>query len=83
MITALFWSITKQVMVIPYRLFGTTYRFHLQGSRRCDRYVVSRNVVKELPLPLRNSPEERGSQLNSSLMKEAPLHYTREIESLM
>jgi len=31
--TALFWVITQQVVVIPYRRFGTTYRSHPQGSR--------------------------------------------------
>jgi len=29
---ALFWVITGQVVVTPYRRFGTTYRPHLQGS---------------------------------------------------
>ena len=31
--TALFWAITQQAVVIPYRRFGTTYLSHLQGSR--------------------------------------------------
>ena len=31
--TALFWVITQRVVVISYRRFGTTCRFHLQGSR--------------------------------------------------
>ena len=31
--TALFWTITQRVVVIPYRRFGTTYRSHLQASR--------------------------------------------------
>jgi len=30
--TALFWAVTQRVVVILYRLFGTTYRSHLQGS---------------------------------------------------
>ena len=29
----LFWDITQRIMAIPYRRFGTTYRFHIQGSR--------------------------------------------------
>ena len=33
LITALFWEITRRIVVIPYRHFGTTYRSHLQGSR--------------------------------------------------
>ena len=31
--TAHVWVITQRVVVISYRLFGTTYRSHLQGSR--------------------------------------------------
>jgi hypothetical protein len=31
--TALFWAIMQQVVVIPYRRFGTTHRSHLQRSR--------------------------------------------------
>jgi len=30
--TALFWTVTQRVVVIPYRRFGTTYRSHLQWS---------------------------------------------------
>ena len=42
--TALFWVITQRVVVIPRRRFGTTYRSHLQGSRR--PIVFSRNDCK-------------------------------------
>jgi hypothetical protein len=31
--TALFWVVTQRVVVNSYRRFGTTCRFHLQGSR--------------------------------------------------
>jgi hypothetical protein len=31
--TALFWAVTQRVEVISCRRFGTTYGFHLQGSR--------------------------------------------------
>jgi len=31
--SALFWPITRRVVVIPYRRFGTPYRFTLQRSR--------------------------------------------------
>jgi hypothetical protein len=31
--TTLFWIITKRVVVISYRCYGTTYRYHFQGSR--------------------------------------------------
>ena len=47
--SAIFWDITRRHVVIIYRSFGTTFRFHLQGSGsllglldpwRWDRYVV-------------------------------------------
>jgi hypothetical protein len=31
--TAHLWDVTQRRVVIPYRLFGTTYRSHRQGSR--------------------------------------------------
>ena len=31
--TELIWVITQQIVVIPFRSFGTTYRSHLQGNR--------------------------------------------------
>jgi hypothetical protein len=31
--SAFFWDITQRRVVLLYRRFGTTYRFHLQGSR--------------------------------------------------
>ena len=52
--TALFWVITQRVVAILYRLFGTTYRSHRQGSKilipedGTDR--MSRKVGKKLPL---------------------------------
>ena len=50
--TALFWAVTQQVAVIPYRRFRTTSRSHLQGQRilEDDTVRLSRNVGKELPL---------------------------------
>jgi hypothetical protein len=47
--TALFWVIMQPVVVIPYRRFGETYRFRLQGPR-IQKERLSRNVSKELPL---------------------------------
>jgi hypothetical protein len=47
--SALFWDITQRRVVILYRRFGTTYMFHLQGSRSLlgplswDRYVVPKH----------------------------------------
>jgi len=58
--TALFWVITKRVVVIPYRRVMTTYRSHLQGSTLIDTESLlnlevetdklCRNVGDELPL---------------------------------
>jgi hypothetical protein len=31
--TVFSWFITQRVVAIPYRRFGTTYRYHLQWSR--------------------------------------------------
>jgi hypothetical protein len=48
---ALFRNITPRWVVVLYRRFGITYRFHLQGSRssrlgldpwRWDRYIVAK-----------------------------------------
>jgi hypothetical protein len=44
--TALFWAITQRVVVIPYRLFGTTKILTLEDGT--DR--LSRNECKKLPL---------------------------------
>ena len=46
--TALLWIITQQVVVISYRRFGTTCRFHLQSSR-----------IQERSLPLKIGPIRR------------------------
>jgi len=35
--SALFCNITQRIAVIPYRRFGTTYRYHFQGSRNSER----------------------------------------------
>ena len=44
--TILFW-VNTQVVVIPYRRFGTTHRFHLRLE---ITDTVCRNVGKEWPL---------------------------------
>jgi hypothetical protein len=43
--TALFWAVTQRVVVIPCRLFGTSYRFFFKDQEsmtleRRDRWVV-------------------------------------------
>jgi hypothetical protein len=69
--TALFWVITRRVVVISYWRFGTTYRSHPQdprilsfgflgpedGTDRSSRNVSNYHYSK------RNNPEQRSSQL--------------------
>jgi len=52
--SALFWVITKQVVEIPYRRFGTTYRSHIQGSRIQKK---KETLVRNYHYSLRNDPE--------------------------
>ena len=64
--TALFWAVKQQVVVIPYRRFGTTHWSHTQGSRilrRIRPIGFPETSVRNYHYSLRNSPEERGSQL--------------------
>jgi len=56
--SALFCDFTQRRVVNPYRNFGTTYRYHLQGSTspksswpsRPFEDRLSRNTFTELPL---------------------------------
>jgi hypothetical protein len=58
--TAVFWVVTQRLVLVPYRHFGSTYRFHLRGSgatnsfgflKREDRTDrLSRNVGRKLLL---------------------------------
>jgi hypothetical protein len=54
------WDISRSRVVILYRLFGTTYRAHLHGSRvrampwRWDRYVVPK---RRQTIPLEYGPD--------------------------
>ena len=41
--TLIFWVIKQLVVVIRHRRFGTTYRFHLQGSR-------NKEITHQFPL---------------------------------
>jgi len=38
--SALFWDITKGILVIPYRCLGTSYRSHLQRSRNLRKKPI-------------------------------------------
>jgi hypothetical protein len=42
--SALYWDITRRRVVIVYRRFETTYRYHLQGSRADTDWEGSRGV---------------------------------------
>jgi hypothetical protein len=53
--SALSWDITQRWVLVLYRRFGTTYLYHIQGSRRLlglldpwrlDRYVVPKRRYK-------------------------------------
>jgi len=59
--TALFWAVTQRALVIPYRRFDSIFKGQESPEDGTDR--LSRNVCKELPLPLRNDLEERSSCL--------------------
>jgi hypothetical protein len=48
--SAVFWDITQNTMVIPYRRFWTSYRYYIQGTLEDGTDRLSRNVGKELPL---------------------------------
>jgi hypothetical protein len=55
--TARSWVITQRVVVISCRLFGTTYRSHLQGS--IWRIGCPEKSVRNYHYSLRNNPEAR------------------------
>ena len=38
--SALFWLITQREVVVSYRRFGTTYRYHFQGARFLDLGMI-------------------------------------------
>ena len=48
----IFWAITQQVVVIPYRRFGTIYRSLLRGSRIQEGHIFER--VHKITRFLRN-----------------------------
>jgi len=66
--SALFRNITQRIMVIPYRRFGTTYRFRLQGSRSPRRPLkmgptsCPETSVWTYHSTLHNSAEEHSSE---------------------
>ena len=86
--TTLFWAITRRVLVISYRRFGTTYRVpsskatyrsHLQGSGpwKWNPIRVSRNIGQQYRNPLRDNPEEPIYHVQSSLCLASPNLFVR------
>ena len=63
--TALVWSITQRVLVIPCRRFGTSYRSIIQDSwpLKTGPICCPETSVRNHHHSLRNSPEERSSNL--------------------
>ena len=57
--TAVFWVVTRRVVTMSYRCFGTTFRSPSSGflNRGVGTNKSSRNVGKKLPLPTANNPE--------------------------
>jgi hypothetical protein len=49
-ISAVLWDITQSRVVIPYRRFGTNYRYNLQKTLEDGTDKVSRDVCNKLPL---------------------------------
>ena len=67
--SALFWVVTRRVVIISYRRFGTAYRSHLQGWRILFVKMVPicypETSVRNCHYSLRNNPEKRSSLLLS------------------
>ena len=64
--SSIFWDISQRRVVIPYRRFGTTYRFYLQRSRIVPGLLLKmgpircpETSVRKYHCNLRNIPEER------------------------
>jgi hypothetical protein len=72
--TALFWDITRRVVVISYRRFGTTYRSYFGEFQKSKRVKTLDPLAPTCPetsarnyhYSLRNIPEQRGSRRNVS-----------------
>jgi hypothetical protein len=58
--SAIFWGITRRLVVIVYRRFGTTYRSHLHGQESGVRF--SETSVNNYHTTPRNTPEDRASR---------------------
>jgi hypothetical protein len=64
---AFFWVVKQQVVVISYRRFGTTYRYHqgsgIQKNLRMGRIGCPEASGRKDQNSLRSNPEESSSQL--------------------
>ena len=71
---AFFWAITQRVVVISYRRFGTTYRYHFQCPSKVGPIGCSETSVTNYHYSLRNNPEEhifhllRGGNVKSRIL---------------
>jgi len=66
MISALFWVVTERVVINPYRRFGTTYMYLLQGDfwpLRMGPIGSPETFLRIYHYTLRKSAEERGSYI--------------------
>jgi len=73
--TALFWVVTQRVVVISYRRFGKTCRFHLQAPRIWKKTGMgsrSRNKPPERPSFGFVTDEERTNRLSRNVCKKSP-----------
>jgi len=71
--TALFWVITQQVVVIPYRRLGTSYRPHPQGSR-IQKYLFEFLPSEDPKGPLEFlKPEDGTDTLYRNVSSKLPL----------
>ena len=79
--TALFWVLTRRLVVISYRRFRTKHRFHLKGSRTQKKTMRIRPIgypetsVRNYHQLPRKNPEELSSRLlRGGSLKSRPTH---------
>jgi len=88
--SAFFWDITRRVVAIPYRRFGTTHRPHIQDSGNPITWPFKMGTigcpetsVSNYHYTLRNSPGERrshlilGGSLKSRKITQSPFYEVR------
>jgi len=57
--SSVFWDVTQHVLLDSYRRFGTTYRYHLQGSSRTTvlRITILRCVKSHIASKASSFPD--------------------------